>query len=123
MSVVLKTRSFGQSLTNPQQKWKPVLNRQLSPAPLSEPSARTLETNQMNGTARVSPSTVPSLGPPMDIQGTASLLGCSAWTVRQRLIPMGLPHFQAGRAGKLIFYRDQIVRWIETQQKKNRFTL
>jgi hypothetical protein len=59
----------------------------------------------------------PTLGRPMDIRAVAILIGCSPWTVRQRLIPFGLPHFRSGASSKLIFYRDQVVRWIESQQK------
>jgi hypothetical protein len=57
------------------------------------------------------------LGPAMDIRRVAALIGCSPWTVRQRLIPMGLPHLQFAAAGRLIFYRDQVIRWIESKQK------
>jgi hypothetical protein len=57
------------------------------------------------------------LGPPLDIHQTARLIGCSPWTVRQTLIPRGLPFFRLGASGKLIFYSDQVVRWIENQQK------
>jgi hypothetical protein len=31
-------------------------------------------------------------------------------------MPKGLPHFRSGASSKLIFYTDQIVRWIERQQ-------
>ena len=55
------------------------------------------------------------LGPAMDIRRVAALIGCSPWTVRQRLIPMGLPRLQYGAAGRLIFYRDQVIRWIESK--------
>ena len=57
------------------------------------------------------------LGPPLDIHQAAHLIGCSPWTVRQTLIPRGLPFFRLGASGKLIFYSDQIVRWIENQQE------
>jgi hypothetical protein len=57
-----------------------------------------------------------SLGTPLSIHEAASLIGCSPWTVRQTLIPRGLPYFRSGASGRLIFYRDQIVRWIENQQ-------
>lgn len=57
-----------------------------------------------------------ALGRPLDIGAVASLIGCSPWTVRQRLIPKGLPYFRAGASGKLIFYESQIIRWIEKQQ-------
>ena len=58
------------------------------------------------------------LGAPLSIREVARLIGCSAWTVRQRYVPQGLPHLRSGPQGKLIFYRDQIVAWILAQQKK-----
>src|ERR1700722_8384018 len=36
-----------------------------------------------------------SLGAPLHIGQVAALLGCSAWTVRQRYLPQGLPHLRA----------------------------
>jgi hypothetical protein len=61
----------------------------------------------------------PALGPPLSIRDVARLIGCSPWTVRQTLIPQGLPVFRSGASGKLIFYRDQVVRWIEFRQGGN----
>ena len=58
------------------------------------------------------------LGEPMTIQEAARLIGCSPWTVRHRHLPQGLPHFRSGPMGKLVFYRNQVVRWILQQQKK-----
>ena len=63
------------------------------------------------------PSGPSELGPPLDITQAARLIGCSPWTVRQTLMPRGLPFFRLGASGKLIFYSDQVVRWIENQQK------
>ena len=57
------------------------------------------------------------LGEPLSINQVAKLIGCSPWTVRQRHMRYGLPHFRSGANGKLIFYRGQVVRWIESQQK------
>jgi hypothetical protein len=57
------------------------------------------------------------LGLPLDIRGVAELIGCSPWTVRQRLMPSGLPFFRFGASGKFIFYTNQVVRWIEARQK------
>lgn len=57
------------------------------------------------------------LGVPLTIREVARLIGCSAWTVRQRHLPQGLPCFRSGPAGKLIFYRNQVVAWILRQQK------
>ncbi len=59
----------------------------------------------------------PPLGIPLNIAEVARLIGCSPWTVRQTLIPRGLPHFRFKANGRLVFYRDQIVRWIENQQQ------
>jgi hypothetical protein len=63
-------------------------------------------------------STSGDLGPPLSIRQVAAMLGCSPWTVRQQLLPRGLPHFRSGPNGKLIFFRDQVVAWILNQQKK-----
>jgi len=58
------------------------------------------------------------LGEPMTIREVAGLIGCSAWTVRHRYLPQGLPHLRTGPMGKLLFYRNQIVAWILQQQRK-----
>jgi hypothetical protein len=65
------------------------------------------------------PETDP-LGEPMSIGQVAELFGCSVWTVRQRYLPSGLPYFRIGSAGKLLFYRKQIVQWILEKQTKGR---
>ena len=57
------------------------------------------------------------LGVPLNIRQVAELIGCSPWTVRQKLIPNGLPHFRLTASSKLIFYTDQVVAWIENKQK------
>jgi hypothetical protein len=57
------------------------------------------------------------LGPPLSIREVAKFIGCSPWTVRQTLMPRGLPHFRFAASGKLIFYTDQVARWIERQQQ------
>lgn len=56
------------------------------------------------------------LGQPLSIREVALLLGCSAWTVRQRHLLNGLPHFRSGPSGKLVFFRHQVVAWILAQQ-------
>ena len=53
----------------------------------------------------------------LTITQAACLIGCSPWTVRQTLIPRGLPYFRFRANGRLIFYRDQVIRWIENQQQ------
>lgn len=59
-----------------------------------------------------------SLGLPLSIREVARMIGCSAWTIRQRHIPAGLPYFRAGSNGKLVFFRDQVIQWILQQQRK-----
>lgn len=58
------------------------------------------------------------LGTPLDIRQTAELIGCSVWTVRQKLVARGLPHFRSGPSSKLIFYRNQVIDWLLRQQKQ-----
>jgi hypothetical protein len=58
------------------------------------------------------------LGEPLGVREAARLIGCSDWTVRHRHMPLGLPHFRSGPSGKLVFYRNQVVRWILQQQRK-----
>ena len=58
------------------------------------------------------------LGAPLSISEAAALIGCSAWTVRQKYLPLGLPHLRVGSTGKLIFYKTQIIRWLIAQQQK-----
>jgi len=58
------------------------------------------------------------LGKPLGIQEVAQLIGCSAWTVRHRYLQAGLPYVRIGPAGKLIFYTNQVIRWLLRQQQK-----
>jgi hypothetical protein len=73
-----------------------------------------------------SESAVPShrldhaLGDPMAIEEVAALLGCSPWTVRQRYLPQGLPHLQASARGKVVFFREQIIAWVEKRQQRQK---
>ena len=55
----------------------------------------------------------------MILLGVAALIGCSPWTVRHRLLPKGLPVFRSGASSKLVFYEEQIVRWIQKSQGGN----
>ena len=64
------------------------------------------------------PQATEPLGEPLSIGEVARLIGCSAWTVRHRYLPQGLPHFRSGPMGKLVFYRNQVVQWILQQQRK-----
>ena len=58
------------------------------------------------------------LGEPMGIREVARLIGHSPWSVRQTLLRRGLPHWRSGPSGKLIFYHDQVVRWVLDQQER-----
>jgi predicted site-specific integrase-resolvase len=62
--------------------------------------------------------TVGSLGEAMNIGQVAALLGCSAWTVRQRYLRQGLPHLRAYASGKLVFFREQVTQWILKRQQQ-----
>jgi hypothetical protein len=59
-----------------------------------------------------------SLGTPMTIAGVAALLGCSPWTIRQKYLPQGLPYLRASHAGKLVFFRNQVIDWILRHQSE-----
>jgi hypothetical protein len=58
------------------------------------------------------------LGAPLSIREVAGLIGCSIWTVRQNYLPQGLPYLRSGPRSKLIFFRDQVIRWILQHQQK-----
>lgn len=58
------------------------------------------------------------LGQPLTIDEVAAFLGCSPWTVRQRYLRQGLPYLQARARGKLIFFREQVIAWIEKRQRQ-----
>jgi hypothetical protein len=58
------------------------------------------------------------LGAPLSIRDVARLIGCSAWTVRQKYVPKGLPHLRSGPSGRLTFFENQVVAWVLAQQQK-----
>jgi hypothetical protein len=57
------------------------------------------------------------LGRPLSIKDVARLIGCSAWTVRQKYVPSGLPHLRSGPSGRLTFFENQVVAWVLAQQQ------
>jgi phage terminase Nu1 subunit (DNA packaging protein) len=60
------------------------------------------------------------LGEAMDVKQVAELIGCSAWTVRQKHVREGLPCFRSGPSGRMIFYRNQVTAWILEKQKEQK---
>ena len=58
------------------------------------------------------------LGEPLSIAAVAELIGVSPWTIRYRYLKSGIPHFRTGRQGKLIFYRNQVIHWLLSEQQK-----
>jgi excisionase family DNA binding protein len=60
------------------------------------------------------------LGAPLSIDQVARLIGCSPWTVRQTLVKKGLPVLRFRSGGRLTFYYEQVVAWIESQQKRGK---
>lgn len=63
-------------------------------------------------------ATTEPLGAPLSINEVANLIGVSVWTVRMKFLPAGLPHLRSGPQGKLIFYKNQIIRWLLVEQRK-----
>jgi phage terminase Nu1 subunit (DNA packaging protein) len=60
------------------------------------------------------------LGEPLSVYDVARLIGCSAWTVRQKHLRQGLPCFRSGPSGRLTFYRNQVVAWILEKQNQKK---
>jgi hypothetical protein len=64
-----------------------------------------------------------ALGQPLSINEVAQLIGVSAWTIRQKYLGARLPHMRVRPRGKLIFYKNQIIRWLLTEQQKGGMSL
>ena len=62
--------------------------------------------------------TLSPLGKPLGIAEVAQILGCSPWTIRQKFLPQGLPHVRASKAGKIVFFRSQVIAWILKRQER-----
>jgi hypothetical protein len=59
-----------------------------------------------------------ALGIPLGIRQVAELIGCSIWTVRQTLIPRGLPCLRFSPNVQIMFYTEHVITWITTEQTK-----
>ncbi len=85
----------------------------------TQPLAPEANSQMFNEPAQIPNSARSSdLGEPLAIEDVARLLGCSPWTVRQRYLKQGLPHLQARPRGKLVFFREQVIAWIEKRQRQ-----
>lgn len=95
------------------------ITSRLSPPPSTATAAESSDASASGSAARTiaRAQTEDPLGDALSIKHVAALIGCSPWTVRQVLIPKGLPCFRAGANGRLIFYRQQVVRWVLRQQQ------
>ena len=60
------------------------------------------------------------LGDAMTIKQVAKFVGCSSWTVRNKLVPAGLPHFRSSPSGKLTFFHEQVVAWVLARQNQTK---
>jgi hypothetical protein len=89
----------------------------LGPAGRAEATAGLPEALPDPSVSAASREAASRLGLPLGVVQVAYLIGCSPWTVRQTLIPQGLPVFRSAASGKLIFYTNQVVRWIERKQQ------
>jgi hypothetical protein len=78
------------------------------------------KSRNMNRSAEAKPMNGMDLGEPLSVYDAARLIGCSAWTVRQKHVRAGLPCFRSGPSGRMIFYRNQVVAWIRERQKEQK---
>ena len=92
--------------------WRSWLSGDAQNAPPATPSE-----DVTPGSAARSDARGHDLGDALDIKQVAALIGCSPWTVRNTLIPKGLPCFRTGANGKLIFFEQQVVRWVLRSQR------
>ena len=112
--------AFPLTLAGSRRSVEELISRGLRPTPRADAwasEAQGLAPSLAHGLAQ--PAEREPLGNPLSITEVARLIGCSPWTVRQTLIPRGLPHFRFRANGRLVFYRDQVIRWIEKHQGGN----
>jgi hypothetical protein len=78
------------------------------------------EPRNMNHSSEAKTMDGMELGEPLSVYDAAQLIGCSAWTVRQKHVKKGLPCFRTGPSGRMIFYRNQVTAWILKRQKEQK---
>ena len=118
MAQTKERQAYTLTLASQKRKAESLISRALAAkSPANSPASlvHTLAAPLADGLA--APSSDSRLGTPLNVNEVAALIGCSPWTVRQKLLPKGLPYFRSAASGKLIFYRDQVIRWIERKQK------
>jgi phage terminase Nu1 subunit (DNA packaging protein) len=77
-------------------------------------------TRSMNYSLETRTNNGAELGEPLSVYEVAELIGCSAWTIRQKHVREGLPCFRSGPSGRMIFYRNQVTAWILEKQKEQK---
>lgn len=91
----------------------------VSPVPLAQNGAsESARQGARSADDSHSPSGGSDLGEPLSIHDVAVMLGCSAWTVRQRYLQQGLPHLRACAGGRIVFFREQVIAWILKRQQQ-----
>jgi len=98
----------------------PAQIHEVLPSPLAQNGASESARQHARYADSLTAHTGADLGSPLTIGDVAALLGCSAWTVRQRYLRQGLPHLQARARGKLVFFREQVIAWIEKRQQQRK---
>jgi hypothetical protein len=111
-------KAYGQIMSAFAENAKAAENVSLSPAPLGQRYPHQNPQHCPHPESRAQNEINDPLGKPMSIGEVAKALGCSTWTVRQRYLPLGLPHFRLAPAGKLLFFHNQIVRWVLEKQRQ-----
>jgi len=101
-----------------EERAKPAEIQDFSPVPLAQSGASERARQSASHARENFRRFDQELGEPLSIQQVAALLGCSAWTVRQRYLPQGLPHLRACRGGRITFFRDQVTQWILKRQQQ-----
>src|SRR5882724_9934197 len=118
MAQTKKRQAYTLTLAAQRRKAESFISQALSAtSPANTPASLALGSAGRLASGLAAPSSPHTLGPPLTISQVAALIGCSPWTVRQKLLPRGLPSFRSAASGKLIFYQAQVVRWIERQQQ------
>jgi hypothetical protein len=108
-SALTPVRSLQQILSALHERAKHAKTLDLSPSGLGQQCSGQLPDHYPYSSAL--------FGESLGVREVADLLGCSPWTVRNKYLPQGLPHVRASSAGKIVFFRGQVIQWILKQQQ------